>query len=456
MNLLQKIKLQTFAQILGSLFILVSGILVVARISGVAADFELIKNNWYWSPYNNWSSYFFLMGAFLYCSPKIIKKLKKLKRNSVSLLIGLCALFLIAPTVSAQDYTKQVDALAESFNSKSIESVKAFLSADLQFGPVPTANSPAILTNMVTNFPTLNFLEIIESKDGEAIVKYNFVQLGENESSILFDGEGKITKIEYLEEIVMQQIRAQQRLQNSVQQPEPGELGAKYPPEKIQFKAEDGLMITGNLYEVDPSAPIILLCHSGGANKYEYADIAPKLNAKGFNALAIDQRSGGTLAGYENETFQRAEAEGLETEFADAQQDIEAAIDYLAKKYNKQVTLWGSSYSAALSLFIVQQNENLNGMILFSPGDYLADVKGSLKGELASIDIPFLLTSTQEEAEDITNVLLHEVTLSESQNQHIPSFEGFHGVRALWEGQQGSEEYWEGVWKTLSAIYPAD
>lgn len=454
MNLLQKLKQQRITKMVGSLFILVSGILVITKISGVAPDFDLIKSNW--SFYNNWSSYFFLMGAFLYCSPKIITKLKRTKKNSATPLTVLFAFLLITPTVSAQDYTKQVEALKHSFVQKNIDLVKAYLSADLQFGPLPAANSPAILTSMVTNFPALNYLDIIESKDGEAIVKYNFSQLGENESSILFDEEGKITKIEYLEEIVMQQIRTQQRLQNSVQQPEPGELGTKYPPEKIRFKAKDGLTITGNLYEVDPSAPIILLCHSGGGNKYEYADIAPKLNTKGFNALAIDQRSGGTLASHENETFQRAETEGLGTEFVDAQQDIEAAINYLAKKYNKKVTLWGSSYSAALSLFIVQNNENLNGLILFSPGDYLADVKGSLKGELTSIDIPFLLTSTREEAKDITNVLLHEVELLESQTQHIPSFEGFHGVRALWEGQQGSEEYWEEIWRTLSVIYPAD
>lgn len=287
-------------------------------------------------------------------------------------------------------------------------------------------------------------------------MKFNFVQLGENESSILFNEEGKITKIEYLEEIVLAQIKAQQRLRNSVQKPDPGKLGEKYPPEKITFNSKDGLTITGNLYEVDPSAPIILLSHSGGGNKYEYADIAPKLNAKGFNALAIDQRSAGTFAGHENETFQRAESEGLTTEFTDAQQDIEAAIDYLAKKYNKQVTLWGSSYSATLSLFIVRQNDNLNGLILFSPGDYLADVKGSLKGELTSIDIPFLITSTKEEAEEITNVLLHEVELSASQSQYIPTSEGFHGVRALWEGQAGSEEYWQEIWKTLSAISHAE
>jgi hypothetical protein len=81
MNLLQKIKKQTFAQTVGGLFILISGILVIARISGVVPDFDLIKNKW--SFYDNWP-FIFLIGASLYCSPKIIRKLKKLKRNSVT------------------------------------------------------------------------------------------------------------------------------------------------------------------------------------------------------------------------------------------------------------------------------------------------------------------------------------------------------------------------------------
>lgn len=448
MNQLQKREQKTLAQKVGGLLILVSGLLVATKISGIIPDFDIVENRW--SFHDNWP-FIFLIGASLYSYPKIIRNLKRIFVTPI-FIIG--PLFLIAPSVSAQDYTSQVDALAKSFNSKSIESVRAYLSSDLQFGPIPAANSPAILTNMVTNFPRLNSLEVIESKEGEAIVKYNFVQLGENESSILFDEEGKITKIAYLEEIVLQEIRTQQRLQNSVQVPEPGELGAKYPPEKIQFKAKDGLTITGNLYEVAPDAPILLLSHSGGSNKFEYADIAPKLNAKGFNALAIDQRSGGTFVEHQNETFKLAESKGLSTAFADAQQDIEAAIDFLANKYDKKVTLWGSSYSAALSLFIVQQNENLNGMILFSPGDYLVAEKGTLKGELKSINIPFLITSTQQEAEEITNVLLHEVELTETQIQHVPSSEGFHGVQALWEGQKGSEEYWNQVWDMLSIIYP--
>jgi dienelactone hydrolase len=450
MNLLQKLKQQTLVQKVGGLLILISGLLVIIKISGIIPDFDLVEDKW--SFHDNWP-FIFLIGAFLYCSPKIIRNLKRFFGTP---LVVIGTLFLITPTVSAQNYEKQVEAFKQSFAERSIDPVTTFISPKLVFYTYPAGATQQILSQVFSNLPKLNSLKIISSNMGEAHVRYNFTMLGERNSSIQFDGQGQITKIELIDNLLEEQAKAQAALADQVQQPNPGDLAKKFSPEKIDFSSSDGLTITGNLYEIDPVAPVILLSHSGGSNKYEYADIAPKLNAKGFNALAIDQRSGGTFAGQENETFKRAESEGIGTAFADAQQDIDAAIDYLADKYNKQVTLWGSSYSAALSLFIVQQNHNLNGLILFSPGDYLAEVKGSLKGELTSIDIPFLMTSTQDEAEEITNVLLHEVELSESQTQYTPSFEGYHGVRALWEGQEGSTEYWKEVWKILSVIYPAE
>lgn len=153
MNLNQKLNQQTLAQIVGSLFILVSGILVLTKISGLTPAIDPIKSKW--SFYDNWSSYFFLIGAFLYCSPRIIKKIKKVNKSTVTPVIVLFTLLLSAPSISAQDYTEQVDALAESFNSKSIKSVEEYLSADLQFGPIPASNSPTILTSMFSNFPPL-------------------------------------------------------------------------------------------------------------------------------------------------------------------------------------------------------------------------------------------------------------------------------------------------------------
>jgi dienelactone hydrolase len=448
MNLSQKNKQLTLAQKVGGLLILISGLLVVIKISGIIPDFDLVENKW--SFHDNWP-FIFLIGAFLYSYPKIIRNLKRI---FVTPLTVLFAFLLITPTVFAQDYKEQVEAFKQSFVEKSIDPVKSFISPKLAFYTYPAGATQQILSQVFSNLPKLNSLQIINSNMGEAQVRYNFTGLGERNSSIQFDGEGQITKIELIDNLLEEQAKAQAALAEQVQQPNPGDLAKKFSPEKIEFSSTDGLPITGDLYEVDPSKPIILLCHSGGGNKYEYADIAPKLNAQGFNALAIDQRSGGDFAGHKNETFERAKSKDLGTEFADAQKDIEAAIEFLVNRYDKKVTLWGSSYSAALSLFIVQNNSDLNGMILFSPGDYLAAEKGTLKGAMISVDVPFLMTSTKEEAEDIASILLHGVTLSDDQVHHIPSFEGYHGVRALWEGQQGSEEYWEEVNTFLTKLHP--
>jgi len=446
MNPLQKRKQKTLAQKVGGLLILISGLLVVTKISGIIPDFDLVENKW--SFHDNWP-FIFLIGAFLYSYPTIIRNLKRI---FVTPLFMLSLLFLITPSVSAQEYTKQVDALAESFNSKSIESVIAYLSADLQFGPVPAANSQAILTNMVTNFPPLNSLEIIESKDGVATVKYSFVQLGENESSILFNEEGKITKIEYLEEIVMQQIRTQQRLQNSVQAPKPEKIAFTYSKKNIKFPSKDGLVISADLYEIDPDKPVILLTHQGGYNKYEYADIAPRLNKMGFNALAIDQRSGGSFASKHNETYNRAAQNGIENiQFADAVQDIESAIDYLTDKYQQKIIVWGSSYSSSLALHIAVKNKNVKAVISFSPGDYFGEAFPSLKTVLPKIKQPFLVTSSREEADELKG-LISEVDQSNMQLQFIPESDGFHGSKALWFDQEGSAEYWITITSFLNTI----
>ncbi|MFY0698845.1 MAG: alpha/beta hydrolase [Balneola sp.] len=379
------------------------------------------------------------------------KELEKVKKF-VPLFFVMLA-FISPLHAQTLDYSKQVQALEKSFENKNLEALEGYISPELKFGPIPAQNTPAILTNIVNNFPKLLKLEIKESKEGEALVFYKFEGMGESESKILFDESGKITKIEHFEKIIMQQIRAQQALQNSVQQPNPGKLGEKYQSESIEFKSKDGLAVSGNLYEIDPKKPVILLLHQANYNKYEYADIAPKLNEMGYNVLAIDQRSGGSFAGKENETFQRATKRGdAEISFIDAEQDVEAAVNYLNKKYNQKVTVWGSSYSSALALFIGVDNEHVNGIISFSPGNYFGDTKPTLSSLFKELDKPFLVTSSKEEATDLSKEL-EGATLNDNQSQFIPEGDGFHGSRAVWEGQKGAEEYWKAIIEFLNALY---
>lgn len=233
--------------------------------------------------------------------------------------------------------------------------------------------------------------------------------------------------------------------------PTPGALGDKYIPTKVEFPANDGLIINGNLYEVHKTAPIILLTHQRGYNRMEYSDIAPKLNELGYNCFAVDLRSGGSFASTENGTNERAREKGLEPKMIDAQQDIRAAVNYLNKKYNKKVIVWGSSFSSSLALLEGVNNANVKAIIGFSPGDYFRDTAPSLSTVFSKIDKPYLVTSSKEEAITLST-LIGNSTLKENQQQFIPESKGFHGSRALWTGQEGAEEYWVVIKKFLNTV----
>lgn len=349
------------------------------------------------------------------------------------------------------DYSKQVEALKASFSAKNSEAIKPYVSETLSFGTYPAGATMQILGQVFNNLPKLNGLDILRQKDGEAEVKYNFDGLGDRFSKLLFDGEGKLTKLELVDNLLKEQAEAQAAFAKQKQVPTPGPLAEKHTYKPVSFKAEDGLEIGANLYEVDPDKPVILLCHQAGYNKYEYADIAPKLNEMGFNVMAIDQRSGGSFGGQNNSTFERAKAAGLETGFLDAEQDIEAAVDFLYERYGKLVTLWGSSYSSSLALFIGSENDRVNAMISFSPGDYFGTGKPSLSSVFKSLNKPFLVTSSKEEAEVLSR-LVEAGKLSQRQSQFIPEGDGYHGSRALWEGQEGGEEYWSQVTSFLRSL----
>lgn len=202
------------------------------------------------------------------------------------LLTALLGLFLV-PSLFSQhvSYDSQIQAFKTSFDQKSVEPVSKHLGEELTFFTYPASATLPILNQIFSNLPKLNAIEITDMEQGEAMVRYNFTALGERTSKIKFSESGKIIKIELIDNLLEEQQNAQQELKNSVQEPSPGSLGDKYPPEHVSFESKDGLTISGNLYESGPDSPIILLCHQADYNKYEYADIAPKLNASGFTVL---------------------------------------------------------------------------------------------------------------------------------------------------------------------------
>ncbi len=222
-------------------------------------------------------------------------------------------------------------------------------------------------------------------------------------------------------------------------------------PEKITFPSLDSLPISANVYETDKDAPVIVLCHQARYNKFEYSKIAESLNKLGFTCIAIDQRSGGPLGEEFNETNTRAKALNKPVDYLDAEQDIVAAVNFAANKYNKKIILWGSSYSSTLALYIALENNNVAAVISFSPGDYFAVEKGTLKDKITKINKPMFVTSSKEESLELSK-LFEKVPKNSTTVQFVPKSVGTHGSRALWKTDENNKEYWNAIESFLKEI----
>lgn len=211
----------------------------------------------------------------------------------------------------------------------------------------------------------------------------------------------------------------------------------------INFNAEDGLSVKGDLYEANEEMnPVMLLCHQARYSRGEYQETAKKFQEMGYSCLAIDQRSGDQVNGIINETARLAREKEMEDDYLDAVQDIEAGIEYLYNKYQKPVILVGSSYSASLVLKIAKEDERVLAVISFSPGEYFGD-QLNLTETITGLEKPVFLTSSKKEAPAVE--ALTKGIRSSLMVHFIPKSKGFHGSKALWEENVGNEEYWNAL-----------
>ena len=246
--------------------------------------------------------------------------------------------------------------------------------------------------------------------------------------------------------------------QEGTPMPEPTIKTATEPPSvqtisTVTFPASDGLTVTADLYWTGRAdAPMILLFHQANYSRGEYLEIAPKLNALGYNCLAVDQRSGGTANGVKNETHQAAKAQKLATEYTDAFADLEASLSYLIDTYApEQLIVWGSSYSSSLSLILASQHpEEIDAVLAFSPGEYFK-LEGKLISDYAkNITQPAFITSAKSE-EKAWRKIAEQIT-SEGSVFFVPQESGRHGSSALFDDTPNHAEYWTAVEGFLASL----
>ena len=205
----------------------------------------------------------------------------------------------------------------------------------------------------------------------------------------------------------------------------------------------------------DKTTPFIILFHQAGWSRGEYIETAPKLNALGFNCMAVDQRSGNAVNTIINKTAKRAKEQGLATNYLDAYPDMVAAIEFARDNYSdNKLIIWGSSYSAALVLHIAGQRDDIDGVLAFSPGEYFQKAgkpEDWIQSSAKNIQVPVFITSAKGEKSYWTEI--YDAISDENKTAFLPETDGNHGSRALWEKFEDSEAYWEAVKEFLKKLY---
>ncbi len=223
--------------------------------------------------------------------------------------------------------------------------------------------------------------------------------------------------------------------------------------QKINFLSYDGLTITADWYHAGYDNPVFILCHQAGYSRGEYNETAANLLSKGYNCIAIDQRSGKECNGVTNETATRAKEQNLPTEYLDAEQDIVAAIDYItAELYpGKKIILVGSSYSASLVLKIAVMRNDILAVVAFSPGEYFGE-ELNLKQSIANLYCPVFIACSAEEATSCNEIKNAAMGSTFSMSYH-PEEGGYHGSKMLWKENNGCDIAWQKLNKFLEIVF---
>ncbi|MBG6132512.1 pimeloyl-ACP methyl ester carboxylesterase [Aquimarina sp. EL_43] len=220
--------------------------------------------------------------------------------------------------------------------------------------------------------------------------------------------------------------------------------------ETVQFASKDKVQITADVYKVNnTSTPWIILYHQGSYSRGEYHPIASELNTLGFNCIAIDQRSGNTINGIDNQT--RIEASKLDkgTRYYHAYPDMEAGLQYVKDNFNpKTLLVWGSSYSASLVLILGKEYQTeIDGIIAFSPP--ALEYKEIQINEYAkSVKLPTFIAASSSEYEDAKTI--YDLIQTSNKKIYAPETGGLHGSKSLWNCSEGNQDYWKELQSFLS------
>jgi dienelactone hydrolase len=211
----------------------------------------------------------------------------------------------------------------------------------------------------------------------------------------------------------------------------------------VELRAADGVRVFADHVRIDGGGdrPILLLFHQAGSNTTEYAPMLARLGALGFDALAVDSRSGGRMFNRNNRTVM---ALGRAQPFDAAYADLQAALVWAEKAGYSEIVAWGSSYTAALVFRLAAEYEQVRAVLSFSPGEHLGAGE-RVRGYASRVRVPVFVTSAPGvEVREARRIL--DMTDPALVTQFEPRV-GVHGSSALRTDRNpdGFEAYWTAV-----------
>ena len=236
-------------------------------------------------------------------------------------------------------------------------------------------------------------------------------------------------------------------------------VSGEQPSETVEFPAEDGILITADVYwkdKDDHGLPFICLFHQAGYSRGEYLEIAPRLVELGYNCMAVDARSGSEFGNIRNLTAERCTEAGKQVgnDFMRAYPDIVAALKYARENFaDGKLIAWGSSYSASLVFKADADNEGLvDGIISFSPNDMSQWTRAWINKSAETIKHPVFITSARRER--IRWKRLSEALGEDQVTTFVPAGAGRHGSSALHKSTRDHQAFWTAVEEFLQEKFP--
>ncbi len=219
----------------------------------------------------------------------------------------------------------------------------------------------------------------------------------------------------------------------------------------ITYDSSDGLTVTADMYLIDDSSPIFILFHQSGWSRGEYIETAIKLNEFGYNAMAVDLRSGIAINDITNETARLAKEAGYPSNHADAALDVQASIEYVINNYDMEIYLLGSSYSASLVLVTAEEyKDSVEAILAFSPAEYFIYDGKNIASNVESLTIPSFITSASYEIDEWKNIFEH--ISSEYKFAFYPENFGSHGSESLWKSSKEHTDFWNAIFFFLDKL----